>query len=73
MRMRVRSGVRLFQFGHSSGLTPFPAGSGHMATEQTSPAKRALLLNHKLVRPTEEDLRWQVPTRLAAQRALQGD
>jgi hypothetical protein len=30
-------------------------------------------VNHELVRPTEEDLRWQVPAQLAAEGTLDGD
>jgi hypothetical protein len=33
----------------------------------------SLLSGDQLVRPTEEDLRWQVPAQFAAQWALDGD
>jgi hypothetical protein len=36
-------------------------------------ASGPLLPGDELVRPTEEDLRWQVPTQFATQGALDGD
>jgi hypothetical protein len=39
----------------------------------TVPASGPLLVNDELVRPTEEDLRGQVPSQFAAQGALDGD
>ena len=37
---------------------------------QASPTPGPLLLNHELVRSSEEDLRWQIPALFAAQGAI---
>ena len=46
--------------------------SSHSTSEALS-ASRPPVAGDELVRPTEEDLRWQVPARFAAEGALNSD
>lgn len=43
------------------------------STSEALPASAPLLVNHELVKPTEEDFGGQVPTQFAAEGTLDGD